>query len=459
MTTTYGDLVGQAGADVHVGMLQVIRQGGRDERHAANLVGAYYDLLAALRKHTWDLVDPLRTKSAYLAQAARGQVDGGVDAAAVRLFGAIAPLNPRRVALPYPEPGFSHPWRDAADKLAAASDLLATHIGPHGQPLSEYADAVLNPRNRRIALIGIADLTSTVLSTELPLGAACRQAGVDWLTVHNWLPDPDDLHPLVEHLRDLASARSGYRGLKDIPVNFQPVRTQTPLLELTDRMLRLRHAAWTLNTRPDYSVVTLHDLAGLGMQVHLHTALAHGIDLTTATADSSPQVAAALTYQELAGQLHRYLAPGPPDPAIRTDILTVRQLLTDVAPPHRATRLTKLGDKLARETLSGLHGACDVMSQITQINRTTFATLARSEQVHVPAVVVTGGELSDDPERAQQKLDGARTLTVTPQRVEATLATYAKLADLAPAAQPYQPAVIRAGRYEPPALVRKTELT
>lgn len=457
MTATYGDLVGQAGADLHVGMIQVMRHRAHDEHHAANLVGAYYDLLVALRKHTWDLVDPLRARTEDLLAAADGHLDGDVDVAAVRVFGAIGPINPRRAQLPYPDPGFGHPWRDAADKLGAASDLLATHVSWRGQPLSEYADAVMNVTNRRGALMWIADLTSTALSLELPLGAACRQAGVDWLTVHNWLPNLDHLQPLVTRMRDLASTYHAGRGLADVPVNAHPIRTDEPLVELTDRMLRLRHAAWALYSRPDYSVVTLHDLAGLGMQIHLHTAAAHGVDLTHATDASSPQVTAALTYQELAGQLHRYLAPGPPDPAIRTDILAVRQLLLDVAPPARIGRLTRLGDRLARESLSGLHGACDVMSQISQMNRATFAALARSGHIHTPARLVTGDELSDDIERAQQKLDGARTLIATPHQVEATLETYDRLIAVVPASQPYEPPIRRAARYEHPALMRKEE--
>ena len=168
---------------------------------------------------------------------------------------------------------------------------------------------------------------------------------------------------------------------------------------------------------------------------------------------------AALTYQDLAGQLHHYLAPGPPDQAIRTDILAVRQLLLDVAPPTRVARQTKLGDRRARQTLSALHGTCDVMSQITQMNRATFATLARSQHLHLPARIVTGDELSDDPGRVQQKLDGARTFIATPQRLQATLATYDKLIAVVPASQPYQPPVIHAGTYDHPALLRKSEFT
>ncbi len=68
-----------------------------------------------------------------------------------------------------------------------------------------------------------------------------------------------------------------------------------------------------------------------------------------------------------------------------------------------------------------------------------------------------GDELSDDPDRVQQKLDGARILIATPQRLQATLATYDELVAIVPASQPYQPPVIHAGTYDLPAPLCKSE--
>ena len=66
MTATYGDLVGKAGVDIDTGLLRVMRRGFVDQRQAQNTVGAYYDLIAALRAHTWWLIDPARARHAEL---------------------------------------------------------------------------------------------------------------------------------------------------------------------------------------------------------------------------------------------------------------------------------------------------------------------------------------------------------------------------------------------------------
>ncbi|OZB85587.1 MAG: hypothetical protein B7X41_14525, partial [Microbacterium sp. 14-71-5] len=63
--------------------------------------------------------------------------------------------------MPYPEPTFDHPWRDAADKLGAATDLLATHVGPRREPRSEQAALVLDQEQRHGALAFIAALEVT----------------------------------------------------------------------------------------------------------------------------------------------------------------------------------------------------------------------------------------------------------------------------------------------------------
>ena len=155
MSATYGDLVGRAGVDIHTGLLHVMRRGFVDQRQAQNTVGAYYDLIAALRSHTWWLIDPARARTAELGQAARGmRASDDFDVLAAAVFAGYGPLKERPVWLPSPEPDFDHPWRDAADKIGAATDLLETHLGPHREPRSEQAALVLDPGQRRGALDG-----------------------------------------------------------------------------------------------------------------------------------------------------------------------------------------------------------------------------------------------------------------------------------------------------------------
>ena len=75
MIATYGDLVGAAGVDIHTGLLRVMRRGFVDHKQAQNTVGVYYDLLAALRSHTWWLIDPARARGEELARAMHRKPD------------------------------------------------------------------------------------------------------------------------------------------------------------------------------------------------------------------------------------------------------------------------------------------------------------------------------------------------------------------------------------------------
>ena len=99
-------------------------------------------------------------------------VHDDLDMVAAVVFAGYGPLRERPAWLPYPEADFDHPWRDAADKLGAATDLLDTHLGPHRESRSEQADMVLDPHQRRGALAFIAQLTSLVMSADSAMAAA-----------------------------------------------------------------------------------------------------------------------------------------------------------------------------------------------------------------------------------------------------------------------------------------------
>lgn len=457
MRATYGDLVGRAGVDIHTGLLQVMRRGFRDVRQAQNTIGAYYDLLAALRNHAGWLLGHNTTQGPGQASPAVSEPHSGdLTRVAVALFTNLGPLAQRPVRLPYPEAEFEHPWRDAADKLGAATDLLATHLGPQDEPRSEQAPVVLSLEQRRGAVAFIAALTDVTLNADAALGAACRHRDVPWEQVNKWLPDRSTAKTLTHRLHQLASRYDHGRGLRDVTTNMYPVREGDALLELGDRMLRLRHAAWQLaDTVPDYSVVTLRDLAGLGMAAHVHTAHAHGIDYRVPTSSSTGLVRTARAFQRLMVDLNDYLAPGPPDPGIRVDILAVRQLLTELVPLHRPARTMAISEPRTRDTLEALHGTCDVLTQVMRMNETTFSTLARSELLHMPARLLDGEVLSEDPIAAAAKLRGARRLVAPAARVRSTLQHYEAIGGATSDAAVAPPA--RAQQYDPPALFRPAE--
>jgi hypothetical protein len=74
--TTYGELIGQAGADVHAGLIGVLRYRFADADEARNIVGAYYGLLHALRVHAWELIDPRHIRARDLLNpTARDRAD------------------------------------------------------------------------------------------------------------------------------------------------------------------------------------------------------------------------------------------------------------------------------------------------------------------------------------------------------------------------------------------------
>ncbi|BDO42091.1 hypothetical protein [Cellulomonas sp. NTE-D12] len=459
MRATYGDLVGRAGVDIHTGLLQVMRRGFQDPTQAQNTVGTYYDLLAALRNHAWWLLDPAKARPADLPPQGRGRPDhDDLDLVAANLFASLGPLTQRPVPMPYPEPTFDHPWRDAAVKLGVATDLLATHVGPRYEPRSEQAALVLDPEQRHGALAFIAALTDLTLNADSAIGAACRHRDIPWEQVNAWLPDRSTSKSLTHRLHKLAADHEHGRGLRDVTTNLYPVREGDPVVELGDRMLRLRHAAWQLaETTPDYSVVTLHDLAGLGMAAHLHTAHAHGIDFRASSSLSNRLVSTARAFQRLMVDLDDYLAPGPPDPGIRVEILAARQILAETVPLHRPAHTLTISDPKTRETLEVLHGACDVLAQVARMNQTTYATLARSDLVHIPTRLVDGETLSEDPIAAAAKLTGARRIPAPAARIRATLHLYEAIGAVTGHVPPYAVPLARAKQYGPPILFRPAE--
>lgn len=418
--TTYGDLVGQAAADLHTGFLQFMINGFDSPDHARNVIGAYYDTLCTLRSHTWTLIDPQHVRTNLLIEQADAPDD--IDRTAAGVFTSIQAINPRRIEAPYPDFDFTHPWLDANQKLNAAADLLATHIGPHLSPRSEYARLVLEDERRQSALATVAELTELQLAAQQPLGHRAIQAGIPWTTLHDWLPGIQEPLRRARQLRQLVDTTTPGHGLWDIPLNQHTVRVGQPIDELTDRLARLRHAAWSLSTHPEHAMATLRDLAGLGVAVHAHAATLYGIDVTARSSRTEPRLedvtvdvspapvdtnwirAGGRAWQDVGADLHRYLAPAAPDPGIREDVMEVRRLLNDLLPLQTPIRLTGFHDAVTRRLAAVVNGAVASMARVAEWNATTFSAMARSGAVQVRISDITRDEITDNPELAATKL-------------------------------------------------------
>ena len=259
-------------------------------------------------------------------------------------------------------------------------------------------------------------------------------------------------------------------GLLPAPARVSGQRRYPPsAVEHVGLILLLREVGFTLRevkelvgartSGGDWRELQRGKLAELDRQIArmqaARTAIAHGLH----PGAQSPHrlVATAQVFQELMIDLRDYLAPGPPDAGIRMDILAARELLVQIAPLHRPTRPLTISDPTTRATLSALHGACEVMGQVARMNQGTFATLARSEQIHIPTRLLDGDILSDDPTTAQAKLTGVRRVIAPPTRVQQTLQHYEAIGAVTGHVAQYQPAVVHAADYDHPALFRQSE--
>ncbi|WP_028047624.1 hypothetical protein [Cellulomonas sp. URHE0023] len=435
--TTYGDLVSQAAADLHTGFLQFMINGFDSPDHARNVIGAHYDTLCTLRSHTWALIDPQHVRTNLLVEQTEEAPDD-IDRYAAGVFTSIRAINPRRIETPYPDFDFTHPWLDANQKLNAAADLLATHVGPHLSPRSEFARLVLEDERRQSALGTLAELTELQLAAQQPLGHRAIQAGIPWSTLHDWLPGIQEPLRRAQQLRQLVEQATPGHGLWDIPLNQHTVRVGQPIDELTDRLARLRHAAWALSYQPEHAMATLRDLAGLGVAVHAHAATLYGInvtapqnrsqarpkdvpvDISPAPAEANWILAGGRAWQRVGADLHRYLAPAVPDPGIREDVLAVRQLLNDLLPLQKPIRLSGFHDAVTRRLAAVVNGAVGSMARVAEWNAATFSAMAASGAVQVRMSDLTGDEITDSPEIAATKLRRPRAT-----RVEAPAATRA----------------------------------
>jgi hypothetical protein len=156
-------------------------------------------------------------------------------------------------------------------------------------------------------------------------------------------------------------------------------------------------------------VATLRDLATIGIAVHAHAAAFHA----GPTGPASTLVARGRSWQSLGSKLAALLSPAPHDEVVRADLTALARLLPALAPlsgPGRAHE----ADLTSRSTGATLGGAVALMTEIADYNARTFAKIARTSTVYVPARALTGDEITDHPELVRARLGGK--LAPAPER-------------------------------------------
>ncbi len=171
---------------------------------------------------------------------------------------------PRPWEVPPPVTGPAAPIAEAARLIRTAADLWATHQTPTGQPRSREGSRMRHPATLGAATREWAALVALAADTARATVAMGRLAG---------LPE-ELLTPALDYPRPPDSAGLA-TGSVDLGVARPSVRAGRGLVELEDRIERLRTLAWSLSERGDAPVSVHRNIAAIGVLLHRAAATAH----------------------------------------------------------------------------------------------------------------------------------------------------------------------------------------
>lgn len=410
--TTYADLLAGTAEKIRAGSepLRTDRLWTADE--ALDTIGDFHAVLDAIASHTRRLLWPAQIRRIGLTSHRDGLPP--VERAAIALAAGVEDL----VGAPHPHPSqlapATTPWPQAAMRLRAASDLVATHFDPDGRPRTPDA-AATDSRTLDAGLAGLGHLAATILAAEEPLALRALQAGVHKSAVVKQLPGLGRLADLAREMSTLDDFHDPGVGrrLDALPQTWTPIRTDDPLNELADRMHRLRQATFGMSSGPGDALATLRDVTTIGIAVHAHTAAFHG-DLLTAPSDppAGAHGAEALllrgrAWQRLHRELSRFVTLAPPAATVRDDLAALARLLPDLAPLDARGSRAGLADPAARRVGACLNGAVATMTDIGNHSAAAFADLVRARDLHLNARDLPRSLVTDDPDLAMARLRSA----------------------------------------------------
>ena len=396
---TYADLLTRAGDHVGqgIGQARARRFDSRDE--ARDALTAYHGLLAALEAQTWAILAPARLTGASTGADPTERAAAAMARALRTATGARDP-HPSQLTAP------THPWAHGALVLRAANDLLAVYHTPLGHPRSPDADAWTDLESRKRSLAVVARVTGAALDVEDTLALRAGQVHLSWREIARWLPGLTEARSLAAKVAAGQAESAPPSRISRLGLLGEPVRTDTPLHELTDRLKRLRHRAWDLQAHPDQSTATLRDLATLTTAVHAHAAAHHTPPGADAARGATELLAHARDWQQVAHDLADYLSPGPPHAEIHTDTRAVLDLLRQIAPLDGSTSGPDSHVAEGESVTAALRAAVAATEQIGQWAGHSFDRLAAHSGLRVHATTLSGRHVTDDPELAAAKLTG-----------------------------------------------------
>ena len=400
---TYGELVDVASRHAAIAAAQLALGPLSGPIAAREAVAAYRALLGAIHAH----IRGLFTVPQRLAVVAVAAAPDPRDAAALQLVRELQRFARQRSLTQDIVAGHGGTWRAAAVSLRAATDLLGTHHGRDGEARTPEAVELERSLVRAAGLAGVGDLLRTVLAAERDVGLRAGQAGMAWAELDRLLPELSHLQDVASTLATPAEPGPAHVALHGLAVARPAVRLGEPVVELADRLLRLRRIAWQLTREPHVGIGTLSDLAAAAVTFHTH-ALAAVCGGRTSTGGAPPRVAgdAALVAARTAWarahlQSREMRTATPAAGVVRADTLAIRELCQTLMPlDPGANRAAKV------DLRPVINGGARAFGDIAGHAARVLGAIDARGDLYLPARSLSGAEVTEDPSLVRAKLRG-----------------------------------------------------
>jgi len=400
---TYGDFVDAAIGHVAAAAVGLALGRITSPTAAMEAVAAYRRLLSAIYAHT----------SALFASPHRLDVIAGSaspdprDAAAVQLVRGLKRFARLRGQVDCTVQGPGVAWRDAAISLHAAADLLATHHNHEGEARTPEALRLEEPAVRAAGLAGIGALAGFVLDAERDLGLRAGQAGMTWKHVDRLLPDLHSLQATARALAAPVEPGPAQCSMRALTLARPCVRMDDPIVELGDRLLRLRRVAWQLTREPQVGISTLSDFAAAAVTFHAHAfaalrpAGAPPVDGPGGDDLGGGLLVARAAWSQIHLQSREMRTATPCAGVVRADTFAIRELCRHLMPVDPAGNW-----RVSGELRATINGGARAFCEIAGFNALVLAELDAAGQLYQSARNLTGAEVTDDPYLVVAKLRG-----------------------------------------------------
>lgn len=336
-STTYAELTSAALEGIVLAKAATTASSLPDHGTLEDAAAAHGDLTAAL---------------AHLGRTIAGPGGEPSDLPLIERLESIA--RPRDWAAPGPstEPGVA--LDHSARLTRAAADLWSTHHTTGGAPRSPEATRLRHP-----AVLGAAYRAWRGLIAAAADSRAALDARAEELRIGDpEYASPESADPVIEYPRPAPSETTAPPAPVRITVARPSVRTtEGPMLELTDRVNRLRHLAWSLAAQGMAPAHVLRNLAATGAALGQAAAQASRAaakalprgsrrDDLRAAANGAAQRSEA--WRAVAEQIAALRTPHPANHSIQIERIQIERLLRCVTTTGAATPLPATGEELVR---------------------------------------------------------------------------------------------------------------